>query len=334
MAIIISFFNHKGRVGKTTLTYNLAWALMQKSQKVLMIDADSQCNLSEFCVGMDKMEEMAKNHQHLTIYDLFLPIVNPREVTKKNRNFYTIDSRGLDLIAGDIRFAEFDYDISLGINGVSRVLEGIPQDTQKTLQKIGENYDYILIDLPPSLSSTNQLLLMLSDYFITPVFPSIFSLQALNNLSTIFRKWVRSFSNFNDSSSKLPQLLGMVFQNFRPYGEQEAETKAALRFKEFHNQLNDAINSLAKDLNGFGMAITTDEFIDLFDSKSPYTIAEISDFNQLKLIAETEHLPVIALDNKILNKNKLSTPQYIGKRDIFASVMNGIATGLIKLKDV
>ena len=52
MSTIISFFNHKGGVGKTTQLYNLAWALSLKGKKVLMVDADSQCNLSTQCLGL------------------------------------------------------------------------------------------------------------------------------------------------------------------------------------------------------------------------------------------------------------------------------------------
>jgi chromosome partitioning protein len=46
MAKIISIFNHKGGIGKTTLTYHLSWALAEAGKKVLMLDADSQQNLS------------------------------------------------------------------------------------------------------------------------------------------------------------------------------------------------------------------------------------------------------------------------------------------------
>ncbi len=56
MAKIISFFNHKGGVSKTTTTYHVAWMLSDKGYKVLMVDTDSQCNLTGLAIGEDSFE--------------------------------------------------------------------------------------------------------------------------------------------------------------------------------------------------------------------------------------------------------------------------------------
>jgi cellulose biosynthesis protein BcsQ len=56
MAKIISLFNHKGGVSKTTTTFNLGWMLARKKQRVLIVDCDPQCNLTGMVLGFEHME--------------------------------------------------------------------------------------------------------------------------------------------------------------------------------------------------------------------------------------------------------------------------------------
>lgn len=57
MAKTICFFNHKGGVSKTTTTFNVGWSLSSKGYKVLMVDLDSQCNLTGLVLGYDQCKE-------------------------------------------------------------------------------------------------------------------------------------------------------------------------------------------------------------------------------------------------------------------------------------
>ena len=91
-----------------------------------------------------------------------------------------------------------------------------------------------------------------------------------------------------------------------------------------------AIN-LAKDLSGFNMALTADEFELIFNASTPYRIADIPDMNQLVLISEMERIPVIALNNQILTEHRLNTVQYRKKIEDFASQYNLAVQGILKL---
>lgn len=325
---IITLFNHKGGVGKTTLTYNIAWSLYEQGKSVLMIDADPQCNLTEFVCGVDEDRIETDN-----IYTYLRPYINPVPGEPLPTKNYLIEKKKkLKLLAGSIRFAEYESDISLSMAGIP-ALKNIPTSFYDSIKKLGLNVDYILIDLSPSLSATNELMLMMSDYFITPVSPSIFSLQALSNLGDIFRRWNRDLSKFEFfNAKKLPQFAGVVFQNYRPYTRaNEENTKSSQRFQERLVELNKVSIELAKNLNGFGMAISKDDFVDFFPSYNAYKIAQIPDHNQLGLCSESEKLPVCALDSQILNKYKINTPQYIEKLNDFKNECKKITEGIIRL---
>ena len=57
---VISFFNHKGGVSKTTTVYHVAWMLNEMGKRVLMVDTDSQCNLTLTCIGEDQYEDFVQ----------------------------------------------------------------------------------------------------------------------------------------------------------------------------------------------------------------------------------------------------------------------------------
>ena len=68
---VISFFNHKGGVSKTTTVYHVGWMLSELGKRVLMVDTDSQCNLTLTCIGDDRYEDfVTKNPTNNIKYSL------------------------------------------------------------------------------------------------------------------------------------------------------------------------------------------------------------------------------------------------------------------------
>lgn len=338
MAKIITFFNHKGGVGKTTLAYNVAWGLSAAGKNVLMIDADAQCNLTEITVDTNCWDEGKDDFDFLlanNIYEYLLHYIQP----VPNQEIPSIElyskKENLKLLTGSIRFAELEETVSLSLAGIG-ALGHIPTSTYSALQSIGSDADFIIVDLSPALSATNQLLLMLSDYFIVPVNPSIFSRQAILNLNEIFRRWNKNLSGFEifiRKTKPLPKMLGIVCQNYRPYSRKEEEnTQSARRFGERMNDLNRCAIELATDLNGFGMAVTPAEFSNIFAGASPYRIANIPDYNQLSVVSESEKIPVNGLTNAILQRHSINTQTYREKVEDFKKECASIVDGLLKLE--
>ena len=345
MAKIITFFNHKGGVGKTTLAYNVAWGLSKVGKRVLMIDADAQCNLTEIAVedkylyGEEQLSLMGQGYNpdffsENNIYEYFSAYIWPTIGAGQPHVKLFAKSDNLKLLAGDIRFAELEDAFALTTANV-QAMARTPKSIYDALSELKKDFDYVIVDLSPALSSANQLLLMLSDYFIVPVNPGIFSRQALRNLNDIFRDWNRKLSGFDVFSKKIkkrPIMLGLVCQNYRPFSKRDEEnTTSAQRFEERLNELNERTIELSEDLNSFGMALTPNEFRDIFEDSNPYRIANIPDYNQLAQVSESEKVPVIALDSKILNKHRLNTPQYQQKIEDFRGECAKIVNGIIKI---
>jgi cellulose biosynthesis protein BcsQ len=345
MAKVLTFFNHKGGVGKTTLAYNIAWGLSEKGKRVLMIDADAQCNLTEITIedkhlyGDDQLSLIENDYppdffSENNIYEYLSPYIQPTLGMELPKTKLFNRKKNLQLLTGSIKFAELEDPISLSTANVPGMTH-IPQSVYTALQELSKGFECVIIDLSPALSATNRLFLMLSDYFIVPVNPSIFSQQALENLNIIFRDWNKKLSGFEIFSRKikvLPKLLGIVCQNYRPFSRKDEEnTKSAKRFGERLDKLNSCATELAEDLNSFGMAITPKEFNNVFVYSLPYRIAKIPDYNQLAQISESEKIPVIGLDNKILNKNKINTKEYREKVEDFQKECSLIVDGLLKI---
>ena len=78
--ILISLFNHKGGVSKTTTTFNLGWTFAKQGLKTLIIDADPQCNLTAYVLGLQKKEAIDsfyKNVENDNIYAKISSIIHP-----------------------------------------------------------------------------------------------------------------------------------------------------------------------------------------------------------------------------------------------------------------
>lgn len=219
---IISMFNHKGGVSKTTTTFNLAWMLASKGKRVLMVDADPQCNLTGVVLGLnpewpeddalaqedDDSESVEYAHSQdsaadfwttnfeRTLFGALKPVFDsePRVLTAVD--CLPVDGQpGLFLLPGHLRLGEFE--VSLGIAqelaGSMPALRNLPGSIHYLLRETANelDIDYVVIDMSPSLGALNQNMVAISDLLVVPTSPDFFSIMALQSLARVLPRWAR-----------------------------------------------------------------------------------------------------------------------------------------------
>ncbi len=162
MGIIISLLNHKGGVGKTTSTINIGAGLVELGKKVLLIDLDPQANLT-LSLGIPR--------QKYTIYEA---VRGESELVP-----YTV-KEGLDVITStlDLSGAEMELINEAGREFIMREL----------FEPVKEEYDFIIIDCPPSLGLLTLNALTSSDYVYIPLQTEFLALQGLAKIKQVIDK--------------------------------------------------------------------------------------------------------------------------------------------------
>jgi len=287
MAKIISFFNHKGGVAKTTLVHNLACALKELGQKVLVIDADPQMNLTAKVYGLSTSAEYTEkigldwrafNESYTSldkiITNIFRDNKEPTKIYEKAKE----KNACLHLIPSSFQLAELETDIVDIIKRNNPLDSGKLYNIETYLRKdLGENYDFILIDFSPSASSLiNAIFMMLSDYFIVPTVPTLFCIQAIDNLTSVFTNWSRLLDSHRRTAttnglSFSPKFLGIVVSMVKRRSK-KGEKDSSVASKKWINLIDESVSKFQKDTTSTGRSISEETFKNTFPEREPFII--------------------------------------------------------------
>ncbi len=200
---IITFFNNKGGVGKTTTVYHIAWMLNELGYKVLAVDLDPQCNLSSIFLSDERMEEIVLEEEKITILDAIAPVSEGEPFNSAHIEEITSN---LFLLIGNLSLSAFEDKLSdawtkcLGGDFFSfkviSVFKTLIADAAKRC-----NADYVLIDVGPNLGAINRAVLISSEFFVLQVASDLFSLQGIKNVGKTFTDWK---SQWNKRLSEYP----------------------------------------------------------------------------------------------------------------------------------
>lgn len=167
----ITLTNQKGGVAKTTTAHILALGLCNRKYKVLVVDLDPQSNLSYSC-SIDMM-----NVEH-TLYDIFKENATTKEAIINIKNGFDIIAGGLTLSGADMDFTQTGREYML----------------REALKEVSSNYDYCIIDTPPTLGILTVNALTASQRIIIPMTADIYAIQGLSQLQGLIKN-VRKYCN-------------------------------------------------------------------------------------------------------------------------------------------
>lgn len=323
MAKRLVLFNHKGGVSKTTTVYNVGWMLAERGSRVLLVDADPQCNLSSLILG-DTFDEYYLNEttKLQNIKDGVSPAfrgkptpIQPVLCNSPNRQSQVF------LLAGHATLSEYDASLTFAQNSNAlATLQNLPGAFHELIRQVEEanQIDYTIIDLNPGLSAINQNLFLNSDFFLIPTNPDPFSIMALQTLGTIFPRWATwktaNEAAFQDSAYPLrpglPKFAGTVIQRFNvrkgraaaPYRDNIGEIKAV------------TIERLYPALRAAGLTQPDESYADALRVEG-FCLGEIQDFGALLPRSHEAGVPIFALGDDELGATGPVLDNTIAKRD-------------------
>ncbi|MGH3867906.1 MAG: ParA family protein [Pseudonocardiaceae bacterium] len=191
---IITFFNNKGGVGKTTLVYHLAWMLADLGHRVVAADLDPQANLTAAFLDEDEIQELWNSAEPRSVWSAIRPFVDGEGVIGAVTPTATDDER-LALLPGDLSLSRFEDDLSTQwrecLDGTRLRPYLVTSAFWTVLRSAADCHgaDVVLVDVGPSLGAINRAALVASDHVVVPVAPDLFSLQGLRNLGPTLRAW-------------------------------------------------------------------------------------------------------------------------------------------------
>ncbi|WP_321492049.1 ParA family protein [uncultured Desulfobacter sp.] len=340
----IVFFNHKGGVSKTTSVYNLGW-ILSKNNRVLVVDADPQCNLSSLILG-ENFEKyyIDEETKEQNIKDGVKVAFEGKPVPIKEISCQSIErAPNLFLLAGHANLSEYESSLTFALTSSRSLatLQNLPGAFAELLRLTEEKYniDFTLIDLNPSLSAINQNFFIISNGFIVPTNPDPFSIMALNTLKNILPKWfdwkTSTLEAFKEAAYPIPEstpyFLGTIIQRFNI-----RRGKAAAPYR---NNIEE-IKAITKDrlfpaLNNASMVLPIEKYESAnIKNENGFCMQEISDFQSLLPKSYEAGVPVYELTDAELDATGPVLAQLQERREAFNALFSELAEQVKKiLKD-
>jgi cellulose biosynthesis protein BcsQ len=219
----VALFNHKGGVGKTTLAVNIADTLIDLGHKVLLVDADPQCNLTSFYLEEKQLDELlgeSDEDRGGTIWSAIKPVVEGKGPIR-DIDCFSIDGReGLFLCPGDVLLADYEEELPASWTG-SFARKTRDYDVMCALSRaargLGKKYgvNFIIYDVGPNVGPLNRTILLDSDFFATPVAADLFSLRALSTVGRSLARWIRDWKTVRELAD--PQVRGELLHGHPIY---------------------------------------------------------------------------------------------------------------------
>lgn len=324
MAKLITVFNNKGGVGKSTICWNLADTLGRRGKKVLLIDFDPQCNLSIAMMGEDLFvrtlptQNVPYGTTIRSFLQRFLQNTGGEEIFL-HTGPHTSDN--VHLIAGDFWLNVYADSLNVGAD----LLTGTGLSRYVALQKIvssaeyknGSPFDFVLVDLPPSFGALVRAAFYSSDYYVVPCTSDSFSVYCVGLIGqmvpSFVNDWGIGLTRFKATNPHFldfdalgkPVFAGWIFNGFDTARQRRtpqaiaagapAGTKEMIQAdRTMHDRVarairDDLVKNLQKEIKGFAPIAT--------GLAPDYRIGDIEDANVLIQNSLWLNVPIGQLEN-------------------------------------
>ena len=329
---VLTFFNNKGGVGKTTLSYNCSVYFARLGYKVCMIDLDPQCNLTRLSVGEEELENSFFSNKNKTIYDVIEGIVTAKGDIDQSIIPQKLKNDNLYIMRGDQRLSNYDdllagyYAQAAGGNeagyrqtsAISRYIKYSGMEQQ---------FDIFIIDTSPTLGSLNKIILLDTDYFVVPVNPDAFSLQGIENLGLKLEEWKRNWKNTAQALAGKIQselvlkgeglFIGYILNSYNVYAKKLIRNHD--RWAQLIPEKVKTYLSERHSRNG------------LVAMSSANALGNIQDYGLMPAKCQEESIALFELDPETIANNQVGTKENIEKSKVeFETLANNILSILEK----
>lgn len=337
----IVFFNHKGGVSKTTTTFHLGWKLAQRGHRVLLVDADPQCNLSGIIMqdGFEKYYTEEATKRRNLMDGVNSAFQGRPEPIKAFDCFEVPNNDNLFLLPGHPNLTELEPALSFAqtSNNAFATMQNLPGAFNALIEKCCDHHDieYVMIDLNPGLSAINQNFFSISDLFIVPTNPDPFSLMAIRTLSEVLPRWNNAskqmHSTFANSSYPFPahnpKFGGIVIQRFN--------IRSGRPSAPFRNNMDEILQTVSAEfipkLRQHNMLLEDDLYTQTGNTVD-YCLAEIPDFQSLLPQSHKFGIPVFFLTDNQIERTGTVLRQMIGRRNEFNQMFVEFASKVEEIK--
>jgi chromosome partitioning protein len=296
---ILTFFNNKGGVGKTSLVYHLAWMFTELDKRVIAVDLDPQCHLTAAFLDEDKIERLCDDNAGAsTIYHSVKPLKGMGDIVEPQLQKVATD---LYLIPGDIALSSYEeilsteWPKSMDDNNLyrpMRILSSFWQAIQMVTDKM--EADLVLVDIGPNLGAINRSVLIATDYVMIPLGTDIFSLQGLKNLGPTLRRWnnqwKKRLENWANETTQYPDFK-LPQGNMQPIG---------YFCQQYGLRLTRPIKVYDKWVNRIPVVyrqyvLNKPENTDVKPADDPYCLATIKHYRSLVPMSQEHRIPIFKL---------------------------------------
>jgi chromosome partitioning protein len=316
MTKIITLYNNKGGVSKTTTLFNIAAKLSKNGKRVLIADCDPQCNITElFFASSDLLDDPSQDLPGTSIYEALRPRfygetakIDPEKVTLVKNTRYS----NLYLLKGDFELATAESYFANAWN--QAITDNVNEKNTymalyNLLQGLGqkENFDYILCDVGPSTGALTRMVVLACDGFFLPLTPDRFCNQAVKILGKLLREWMEKHKKISNSFEPFglscfpgnPIFLGSILQNFKI----NREAKAKESYKKWQVAINESIQLYIFD-NGVTIAPSV--------NKGYSFVAEIRDVGTLAPVSQMYGCAIFDIEQSYTSEASTTGQPYYG----------------------